>query len=49
MGQTDKKAGDDARLIIYDEAYDSLNITMIQRTMVDQCDAVTVPKSMPKT
>ena len=34
------KAGGDARLTIDDEFYDTLNITKMQRSIVDQCDSV---------
>ena len=37
---TGHEAGDDARFIIDDEAYDSLNVTKIQRAIIEQCDSV---------
>ena len=37
---TGDEAGDDARFIIDDEAYDSLNVTKIQQAIIEQCDSV---------
>ena len=37
---TGHEAGDDARFIIDDEAYDSLNVTKIQQAIIEQCDSV---------
>jgi len=39
------KPGGAARLTIDDEFYDTLNMTMMQHGIVDQCETVTAPKT----